>query len=98
MLSAAELVRSCAPDQHGIADQADQLCEQIVSEYGRCTTVGEVVGVFAGFLRACRALGPNSQEAVRSRTEPLIEQLGLMDAITRAANSASALAGSSPAP
>jgi len=92
MMRAEALLRSADPEHWTAAYSTKRLREKIENRW-RGITAEEVIRVFAGLRRQCSVLGPGSQEALQGILEPVIEQMGLGDAVSRAAD-ALALAGS----
>ena len=72
---AANLLRSVNPESFRTAEYVKRICEQAVEE---------VVQGFAGLLRYCPTLGPETQEVLRCNLDRLIERLGLTCEVYRA--------------
>ncbi len=75
------LLESIVPEKREVAYRAKKLREK--AEKQDPITTAETVQTLCGLLRECRLLGPNSQEVLQIHLEPLIEKLGLADAINR---------------
>jgi hypothetical protein len=86
------LMRSAVPDRWKVA--FDLKCLREKMEAQAYISTEEAVRVFSGLLRECRLLGPNAQETVLAHLEPLLDRLGLTDAVNRVAEAPRELAGS----
>lgn len=80
----ANLLRSVNPESFRAAEFAKRICEQAWGCRTDEPSVEEVVKGFAGLLRYCPTLGPETQEVIRCNLDRLIERLGLTCEVNRA--------------
>jgi hypothetical protein len=81
---AAAVLRSVNPESFRAAEHAKRICDQAWGRRSDEPTVRDVVHGFAGLLRHCPTLGPETQEVLPHNLERLIERLGLSQKVNEA--------------